>query len=603
MAGVSALLRGAASRQRTVQEQQDALVAFQYDQSTKTYSDFIDYSNYLKDRQKTSDPSKALSYAKSINSAQTAYVSNEVQRQSISTMEGNGDNSTKQQKLIDLYYQVSDSGNYDLAQSLRSQIDSLSITIQNENETRAAAGQALASKMATLRANSVDDAVATLQGYVSDLGDLFKTAGPEKFAEQIKTYAKELGLNENSGFFDVLTNLANTAISIYDNAMASETDPGNIRTFAKARQSLATGNSFTLPGANGKEIKVSIQDLKDQADANRVGEELFKPMQTADGTVFDKNTKTGFVFGLDETGQYRQIPLYGNAPDYTSNVYKQEAIKQNGKIVGYNILGGPEGKTVVATKDLTGKVTAVGSPEDEIKTFDYMQLLENNGIRARKDNGYIVIDNADGKLPGFPVGASVQAYVGPDGNLQVAKGSGIDDVYNVSFDQSGKFTGVDRYNPSAIAQFNGGLVDANGKLAGSARFNQPFYQGQDLNKYGDLSSLVGVVNEPQASRYASIAATFSNPGTVGSLNLPKTPSSVLQPVASPQLAASPLPKVASPQISISPQTAISPMGLPAQPKLEVAAPTPTPTVSVAQPTPTPKVSVAAPLPTPKVTVR
>ena len=581
MAGVSSLLKSAAARRQKIQDQQDALVAYEYSQSAKTYDDFQQYSEYLRENQKNADPSKALTYEKNINSAQSAYISNEVQRQSINVMEGNGDLKTKQEKIIDLYYQAASSGNYDLAQSLRSQIDSLSIQIQNQADTQAAAGQALAGKMSTLRANSIEDAVSTVQSYVTDLGDLYKKAGTEEFQKQIKTYAKELGLNENAGFFDVLTNLATSAVSIYDDAIASETDPDNIKKFQAARNKLATGDSFDLPGTNGKSVSVSLQDLKDQADANRVGEELISTVQTADGTVFKKNKTTGFVFGRDENGNYRQIPLYGNSPDYTSSVYRQNIVKDaSGNIVKTEYLDG-QGK-VVAVKDKNGKVTGVnGSSLDTAGKYDYVDLLKRNGINARNENGYLTIEN-NGNIPGFMPGQEIQAYVGPDGELQVSNGA---DIFNLAFDQAGTFKGVERYLPSAITQVNGS----------GARFNNDFLATQDLGGLGDKNSLVGIVDQKLAARYLTTVANFAA-GTVGQLNIPKTPN-IVQPTVSTQAGFNPNPSTYNPQVATAPKMTANPMYLPPQPKLVVAAPAPTPkitSVGVAKPAPIVSVGVAHP---------
>ena len=47
MAGVSSLLKSAAARRQKIQDQQDALVAYEYSQSAKTYDDF--QLSYAKD--------------------------------------------------------------------------------------------------------------------------------------------------------------------------------------------------------------------------------------------------------------------------------------------------------------------------------------------------------------------------------------------------------------------------------------------------------------------------------------------------------------------------------------------------------------------------
>ena len=166
----SSLLSSAASRANKIRETEDALIAFDWQQSAKTYGDFIEYSNYLAERAKTApDPLKALGYQKTLSSARTGYISNEIQRQNIAVVEGKATNMDKYSKLVDLYQQAVDAGNYDLAQSLNLQIDNLSVKIQNEQQAAAAAAQRGYANAASAKAKSVKELQNKLTNGVEDI--------------------------------------------------------------------------------------------------------------------------------------------------------------------------------------------------------------------------------------------------------------------------------------------------------------------------------------------------------------------------------------------------------------------------------------------------
>ena len=135
MPGTTSLLRSAASTRKKIQQQQDAEVAFQYANSTKTYDQFLQYSQYLNDRaNSTTDPSERLSIAKTIKSAQSGYISNEIQRNTQAVMEGRASLEEKQATIAKLWQSAVDIGNYDQALSLQSNWDNLSVQIQNRND-------------------------------------------------------------------------------------------------------------------------------------------------------------------------------------------------------------------------------------------------------------------------------------------------------------------------------------------------------------------------------------------------------------------------------------------------------------------------------------
>lgn len=167
MPTISSLLRSAEATRNKIRSQEDQLAAFQWENSAQTYEDFSSYEKFLNTQSnKARDPSDKITYASKLRSARRSYTSNEIQRQQMSIMEGTGSTRTKLDKVYDLYSQAVTNGDYNLAQNLASQYDSLSIQAQNEAEASAkrGAGRAAASTKKELR--SIYSSVTDGDGYV-----------------------------------------------------------------------------------------------------------------------------------------------------------------------------------------------------------------------------------------------------------------------------------------------------------------------------------------------------------------------------------------------------------------------------------------------------
>jgi len=136
MPSVSSLLKSAQSTQKKVRAQEDAFTAYQWESSAQTYDDFVEYSKYLQNRINTSlDPSDALTYQTKLRSANRSYTSNEIQRQQMRIMEGGGTTKDKMDVIQKLWQRAIDNQDFNLAQNLGSQWDTLSVKLQNEQET------------------------------------------------------------------------------------------------------------------------------------------------------------------------------------------------------------------------------------------------------------------------------------------------------------------------------------------------------------------------------------------------------------------------------------------------------------------------------------
>jgi hypothetical protein len=133
MASTTSLLRTQASRQSSIQTQEDSIVDYEWQMSDKSPEALQAYNAHYLERMNNpqTDPTKALSYTKKMTSANTAYTSNAIQRASIDIIEGNQPEEYKIQILENLYKQAYGTGNLDLAQSLRLQIDNQYVKMQN----------------------------------------------------------------------------------------------------------------------------------------------------------------------------------------------------------------------------------------------------------------------------------------------------------------------------------------------------------------------------------------------------------------------------------------------------------------------------------------
>lgn len=146
---VSSLISSARSAYEREQAYQDQIAAYEWDLSAKTAEDHDKYVAYLTKRNKeleTRDPAKALTVASKINSTRSSFASKEIQRASIAVNYGQGTDSDKYNKMMGLYQNAVNNGDYDLAQNLESQLGTLQIKIMNAQQAAASAGAAAGEK-------------------------------------------------------------------------------------------------------------------------------------------------------------------------------------------------------------------------------------------------------------------------------------------------------------------------------------------------------------------------------------------------------------------------------------------------------------------------
>lgn len=174
--GISSLMRGATAAREKQLAYNDQAAAYDYNTSAKTEDDYKRYDEYLGKRQTvTSDPSKALTIQTSRNSAYSSFTGKEIQRQTLAVNYGESDNRSKLGAINRLWQQAMASGNENLAQSLESNMASLNMTIQREDEAAANKAAAAGSKAHNM---GVTQATNELKVFQAGLDKALRTGTP-----------------------------------------------------------------------------------------------------------------------------------------------------------------------------------------------------------------------------------------------------------------------------------------------------------------------------------------------------------------------------------------------------------------------------------------
>lgn len=316
MAGTTALLRSAASARKKVQAQQDAQVAYDYSNSAKTYEDYIRYSDYLQKRAKSvTDPSSALTLQKTADSSYKGYISNEIQRQTINTLEGRGTSVDKYNKIYGFMDQAMKSGQYDLAQSLNLQLDNLGVSIQNESIRAQEAAQRLgeaqvkyAEKQSKAGAAANLSMGKSLEAGLESLNQAFAKGGQKAYNEAAKSFVqqnKQLieSLTGEKLPKDASTNIGQViagtikGIGIYYNMAADSiamTDPEKAVEYMSKAQDIANGT---------KTYKTPIGDTSYQkAQELAANQSLYGQVQDKNTGQFKLAAHTVMGYQVDEQG-------------------------------------------------------------------------------------------------------------------------------------------------------------------------------------------------------------------------------------------------------------------------------------------------------------
>lgn len=184
MASISSLLRQAeAARKRQLAFEQD-VAAYNWSISAKTPDDWAEYSAFLNQRlAQATDPSQLLTFTRLLQTSENAFVSAEIERESIKILEGNGTLQTKLAKVSELLARAYERGNFDLAQNLYKQ----GLTLQDQIADEQERAQRVAGAMARNQSKDLKDLVTKLEKGIGEI-----QVGPNEAYKSLYTINQEL---------------------------------------------------------------------------------------------------------------------------------------------------------------------------------------------------------------------------------------------------------------------------------------------------------------------------------------------------------------------------------------------------------------------------
>jgi hypothetical protein len=412
MPSISSLLKSAQSTQKKVKSQEDAYIAYQWENSAQTYEDFVEYSKYLDERIKTSnDPSDALSYQTKLRSANRSFTSNEIQRQQMNIMEGRGDTTTKMEAIQNLWERAIQAEDFNLAQNLMSQWDSLSIKRQNEQEAAVKALQA----NAAAGGRAYEDLTKSLTKGLDDV-----TLPSGEVVTPLAAIARDLEMNgaDLATWEEAQATMEAIQATVIDQYNSATTQDQIDKLEEKYGPGLADIDKELKFSIGGKSL--TNQDIMNAAANAKMNnpiygmkaESQFNPRTGKYESKFTLQenavSEVNYVRQLDENGQESYVPiqertdqksLFFGGSDQGRGLNTQ--FTQDGSVIGSSVNGDNKQGNI----DMGGK---------QVKRDD-SQTLENR----LKELGYAV--ETDGttlklKLPGENV--TRRATIQPDGTLR-----------------------------------------------------------------------------------------------------------------------------------------------------------------------------------------
>ena len=591
MASTTSLLKSAASTQKKIQQQQDAEVAYEWQNSAQTYEDFVAYSQYLQKLQdKTTDPSQSLSYAKTIVSARRSYTSNELQRQTMAIMEGRATTSDKMNSVYSLYQQAVGNGDYNLAQNLASQYDSLSVKLQNEADSAQRAAGAMAMngvktldqliKKATKGTDLMELPDGTVIKPLSVLNDELKGNGQtsaDYFGEAYRTVQAIQGLISDA----------------YNGASTQEV----VDSIESKYGDYITGDKkFKLLG-----MDLTLPDIELAYRSSLANNPLYSPQEVRNESTgqleyqLKKNKIDNFIWTRNDDGTYQATQERTKVPSTFQRL--------DSKITNEGYFLGESGKSGTSN---------IGDGT-QVKTASAASINDR-----LKKQGIVASQNEDGTLNlVLPSGEQVKGAIQQDGSIRYFGQPGDFSGGSAGMYEINIFNGNTReVAPDEISMFGdtsqfGGAISKASDVG--LRITQNLTQDRSPEgllrnaKITNLQNDFSGLSVPVLTRnlQGTPSAVLQNAGQVKDLQAKKQVQLQAQQAqlqASPtfNLNQTPVQQFASNGAPIRQLTVAAPT---AQPRLSVAAPVPQPKLNVTVAAPQPKLTIAKPVAQPKLTVR
>jgi len=523
MPSVSSLLKSAQSTQRKIAEQQDAQVAYDWSLSAKTYGDFITYKEYLDSRRDFygEDASKLLTLDKTITSARKAYTSNEIQRQNINIIEGTGTNESKYQKMVDLFYEAVDNGDYDLAQTLNLQLDNLSVKMQQEQiAAQEAAGRAVASASSN-NYKGIKNVIKQLEdnvGYVT-LPDGSEYPGLKEISNQLQdkgkfTLADGTEISPFQAAEATMKAIAQMVVNQYENAPDQDEVDNLEGKYGAGLERLWENLKFSVGGKT-----LTAEDVLVAKENELINNPIYN-------FGFEYNPTSGrreFTLRENETDRFEITRQFN--PDTGAEEYKAVGIRTD---ANPRLLDG-------TVRSLDSKITNEGSFIGDNGNIQMgtqqVQTNDQQSIRRRLEAAGYAVDLNEGKI--FITGKGItrrQATIQPDGSVRFFSDEGqLQELstFNKMIDATDdKGRVVSQNGVRAKRLFGAGeirTVDANeiSPFAEASPFGTGYISQRSKEGEGYMSNLLGT-NTPSPVRSASLQqrvplSVSNRPAIMGSI--------------------------------------------------------------------------------------
>lgn len=596
MPSISSLLRSAQATQKKIRAQDDAYAAFEWENSAQTAEDFQQYQTYLEGQQsKTQDSSDLLTYESKIRAARRSFISSELQREQMKIMEGTGSTQSKMDAVRNLFQLAIDNQDMNTAQNLMSQWDSLSIKLQNEQETAAksfaSAGKKATDKIVNDLTKGFDDVTLPTGQKVTPLAAL---------TENFQRTGDVVGIMQAAE--ETLDALRGVVIDKYNNAKTQEEVDALEQKYGPGLRNIDS-EIFFQPAEGGP--KLNLQDVTNaiaQDNMNNPAYGLKSQYNEATGETEYKLKPTN----VERIDYVRQYDEQGNEFFTPLNVRTDQGAlffggSDQGRGLGTQITDRGE---VIGGGERTGKINAGEGEVERNASQTIGNRLKELGIIANQNGTTLTI-----KLPGENV--ERQATIQPDGSIRymgedsniieiglVDRQLGIEGNPNTLF-RAGQQRVV---SPEEVSDF--GRASAFGGTLSRASATGERYINDILGKSPVERTSAGPLAGPIRT-----GNDFSGFGTAVTSNLLQSAGATRQKIQLQQQAqqmlqaqeqaATRLQASQTFNLNQTPIRQLTSNGVLVR-QLQVAAPQAQPRVYVQQPTAAPNVRVGAPAPTPRV---
>lgn len=578
MAGTSSLLKSAASRRAAIQNEKNRIADMEWNLSAQTADDLKLYQDHYSAASQAAKSSDKITYQNKLLSATRAFRSNEIQRATINVLEGNMDNQGKQDMMVNLYKDAVDNGDYNAAQNLRQQIDSLQNTIMNEK----VASMNTAKQMAEAGYTSVKAFVsdiksgdANIMGGVSlnYMNDLYRQVGPQGMEPYLAELGRRMGIPTPS-FIDIANYYAEQTLANLDVAAANLPADEAAKVMNDKAAYLNGSKKFSLPGLSGDQ-GITYDDLVRAKESQINGSSpIIASMNAADGRPgFTKAPLANWTLVTDANGNPLITANYVQPEANADITSALNAIDSQGRKVVTQSINGITDKNTQYFKDANGKIFDKDGKEvkNPNATYQDKMLSPEEALAAHAAQGFRVNTNGTVDLPNDP---SVPPELAGQKNVQYK----VDGMGNIQFayetkDAEGKISSSLFTYDVKQNRFASAAQDLATAKADKQIFNREFtgngsVQGSGI---GNVLQAGSITRETiQAANNAKLVAAseksaqvLNNSGNVDLNNL-RTQPQPLQVVSSAPLNAKPVtvtatPKPAAPLQVVNTPAATGPM--------------------------------------------